>query len=199
MIGFLRKWCGNGTYKIIQRLEELYERIEGVFSGIDLPRLVANIDLIAHHLAELKQIKLPADNPTITDTASAEIANTPLNGVVPEGIDSTLVPPPEVPTSASSTATDIVPNASAAPNAVIPSTPRSESKSESNATTANSVSLIDAFFSGKEQVIKDEVREYMLANYNITSLDDKLEGKMYDYMVDAIWNLVVKKYISFEN
>lgn len=55
--------------------------------------------------------------------------------------------------------------------------------------------FINEFFTGKEQFIKDEVREFMLKNFNIKQLDDKVEGDIYDYIVDKIWDLTVGKFL----
>ena len=152
MFAFLRRCCDGSQYKIVQRIEELFERFESAIGGIDLPKLIANINLIAQHLA--KNSSAVPNLPATADTAP------------PIGENNSSQ---EIDTSVATT--NDVQSPQEAPN------------------------LIDAFFSGKEQVIKDEIREFMLANYNISALDDQLEGKMYDYMVDAIWHLAIKKYI----
>lgn len=152
MIGFLRRCCDGSQYKIVQRLEDLFERLEAAIGGVDLPKLITNINMIAQHLtaANNHQQSLPAPQ---SDTTQPTI----VSAEDEKKVDT--------------------------------ATGQNISQIESGP------SLIDAFFAGKEQVIKDEIREYMLANYNITALDDQLEGKMYDYMVDAIWHLAIKKYI----
>jgi hypothetical protein len=54
---------------------------------------------------------------------------------------------------------------------------------------------INGFFASKEQMVKDEVRKFMLANFNIQALDDKIEGEIYDFIVDKVWDLTVGRFI----
>jgi chromosome segregation ATPase len=43
-----------------------------------------------------------------------------------------------------------------------------------------------------KETVKDDLREYMLAHFNLKLLDDKTEGKIYDFLVDAIWTVLPK-------
>ncbi len=59
----------------------------------------------------------------------------------------------------------------------------------------NDKSAIDGFFASKEQLVKDQVREFMLSNFNIQALDDSIEGEIYDFIVDKVWELTVGRFI----
>ena len=50
--------------------------------------------------------------------------------------------------------------------------------------------------SGIKRRVKNEVRKFMLAKCNIVAMDDKTEGEMYDFAVEAIWDIVAK-YVPF--
>ncbi len=54
---------------------------------------------------------------------------------------------------------------------------------------------INGFISSKEQFVKDKVREFMLTNFNIQALNDSIEGEIYDFIVDKIWDLIIKHVI----
>jgi hypothetical protein len=62
---------------------------------------------------------------------------------------------------------------------------------ESRQKTGNM--LVD-YFSNKQQMIKDDIREFMLSNFNIESLEDNTEGDIYDYIVDQVFNLTVGRF-----
>lgn len=55
--------------------------------------------------------------------------------------------------------------------------------------------VIAEYFSERKQEIKDEVRMFMLFNFNISHLDDKIEGDAYDFIVDKIWELTVGRVV----
>lgn len=61
--------------------------------------------------------------------------------------------------------------------------------------SAGAENPISGFFNSKKNLIKKDVRDYMLKNYNIESLDDKTEGDLYDAMIDGIYELTVGRFI----
>lgn len=41
--------------------------------------------------------------------------------------------------------------------------------------------------------VKEEIKEYLLKNCNISWLNDTIEGEVYDVLLDAIWYIIFKK------
>jgi hypothetical protein len=53
--------------------------------------------------------------------------------------------------------------------------------------------FIKDFFGDKEHLVKEEVREFMLEHFNIESIDDEVEGDIYDFIVETIWGLIFNR------
>jgi hypothetical protein len=176
MWAFLKSCCDASHYKIIlQKLEDIYERIELLFDGVDLGKFIANINIIAQHLVEQRghiavgNATIPVADTSVADTSVADtpvadtsVANTPV-------ADTSVVDTSVVDTSVADTP---VANTSVADTSVATST-------------------IKQFLADKEPLVKMAIREYMLKNFNITALDDTLEGEMYDYLIGTVWDLTV--------
>jgi len=58
-------------------------------------------------------------------------------------------------------------------------------------------SIVYQLLKDREQDFKDSVREFMLENCNIEFLNDDIEGNIYDFITDKIWDLILKRFETF--
>ena len=173
MWAFLKSCCDASHYRIIlQKLEDIYEKVEQVFDGVDIGKFINNINTIAQHLAEQREHEAKGSNAAVSDIS----ATTPAS----------VSPSAEVSNVSVQTSTETAATAVQTSTEVEPAdTPMPANE------TDTSPSAIKQFLANKEHIVKLAIREYMLKNFNITALDDSLEGEMYDYLIGTVWDLTV--------
>jgi hypothetical protein len=184
MWAFLKSCCDASHYRIIlQKLEDIYEKVEQVFDGVDIGKFINNINTIAQHLAEQREHEAKGSNAAVSDIS----ATTPAS-VSPSAEVSNV----SVQTSTETAATAVQTSTETAATAVQTSTEVEPADTPMPANeTDTSPSAIKQFLANKEPIVKLAIREYMLKNFNITALDDALEGEMYDYLIGTVWDLTV--------